>query len=103
MTNLIDNALRHGRGTIELSATLVDGGVRIEVCDEGEGFSASYAPRAFDRMTRAEPADRSSGAGIGLAIVHAIAHAHGGTATVEVGAPGTVRVWLPADPRPSLE
>ena len=100
MTNLIDNALRHGRGAITLTATRIEGGVTIEVRDEGDGFSASYAPHAFERLTRAEPGDRGSGAGIGLAIVHAIADAHGGTATVEVGAPARVRVWLPADPRP---
>lgn len=99
MTNLVDNALRHGRGEITVAATLADGGVAIVVQDEGEGFPAWFAPRAFDRLTRADPSDRGSGAGIGLAIVHAIAQAHGGSATVEVGPPATVRVWLPTTPR----
>lgn len=99
MTNLIDNALRHGAGEITLGATPASAGVNLEVRDQGAGFPTWFAPRAFDRLTRADPSDRSSGAGIGLAIVHAIAQAHGGNATVEVGPPATVRVWLPTDPR----
>ncbi|MBA2558795.1 MAG: HAMP domain-containing histidine kinase [Propionibacteriales bacterium] len=99
MTNLIDNALRHGDGDITLAATLANGGVTIEVRDEGDGFPAWFAPRAFDRLTRAHSGNRDSGAGIGLAIVHAIAQAHGGNATIEVGAPTTIRIWLPTDPR----
>jgi signal transduction histidine kinase len=99
MTNLIDNALRHGDGDITLAATPANGGVNIEVRDEGDGFPDWFAARAFDRLTRADSSDRGSGAGIGLAIVRAIAQAHGGNATVEVGRPATVRIWLPRDPR----
>ena len=96
LTNLIDNALRHGAGDITLTARAVDGGVSVVVRDEGDGFADWFAPRAFARLSRADPSNRGAGAGIGLAIVLAIVEAHGGSATAEVGPPGTVCVWFPA-------
>lgn len=99
LTNLVDNALGHGAGHITLSARTDRDGVTIEVRDEGDGFSTWFAPRAFERLSRAHPADRSTGSGIGLAIVHAIVDAHGGRSTVTTGAPATVRIWLPTNPR----
>jgi two-component system OmpR family sensor kinase len=86
------------------------GGVLIEVADRGPGMPAVDAARAFDRFHRATrpegtpgrdgeaAADRSSGSGLGLSIVQAIAHAHGGQATLE-SAPGQgtrVLVYLPS-------
>jgi len=85
-------------------------GVLIEVADRGPGMPAVDAARAFDRFHRASrpdgtpgrdgaaAADRSSGSGLGLSIVQAIAHAHGGQATLE-SAPGQgtrVQVYLPS-------
>jgi signal transduction histidine kinase len=55
----------------------------IEVSDEGPGFPAGFLPHAFERFARPD-GSRSrddGGAGLGLAIVRAIAAAHGGTAT----------------------
>jgi signal transduction histidine kinase len=100
LINLIDNALRHGRGDITLEARLVDDGVNIEVKDEGAGFPAWFAPRAFDRLARVDARDRTKGAGLGLAIVREIANAHGGRAEVTAGRPVIARVWLPLRPRP---
>lgn len=97
LTNLVHNALSHGAGHITLSARPDGDGVTIEVRDEGDGFAPWFAPRAFERLSREHPADRSTGSGIGLAIVRAIVDAHGGRATVTVGAPAMVRIWLPAD------
>ena len=73
-------------------------GLELEVGDEGEGFAAGFAERAFERFARDEPRARASGAGLGLSIVRAIAEAHGGRAEVVGGAGATVRVWLPDDP-----
>lgn len=98
LTNLVDNALRHGAGDLTLSAQAVDGGVRILVRDEGAGFPDWFAPRAFQRLTRADPNHRGSGAGIGLAIVRTVVEAHGGNATAKVGPPGRVCLWLPTGP-----
>jgi two-component system, OmpR family, sensor kinase len=78
--NLVENALRHGRGPILLLARCRGGRVQLHVRDQGSGFPPDFIDRAFDRFTRADPARRGSGAGLGLAIVDVIARAHGGTA-----------------------
>ena len=79
--NLVDNALRHGAGTVTLAARPGDGRVSLLVRDEGAGFPAEFIPHAFERFSRADPSHGSGGAGLGLTIVRAIATAHGGTAT----------------------
>jgi signal transduction histidine kinase len=76
--NLLDNALLHGGGCIELGARRRDGQVELHVLDDGGGFPADFLPRAFDRFSRADQAP-SGGAGLGLTIAAAIAAAHGGS------------------------
>jgi two-component system, OmpR family, sensor kinase len=80
--NLVDNALRHGAGTIRLEAESRDGTTMLEVSDEGEGFPSSFLPHAFERFARADEARSRGATGLGLAIVDAVARAHGGTANV---------------------
>jgi signal transduction histidine kinase len=92
--NLVDNALRHGAGDIVLAARAADGGTAIEVADEGPGFPAGIADRAFERFARGDEARTRGGAGLGLAIVRAIAEAHGGSARIVAGS--RVRIWLPS-------
>jgi two-component system, OmpR family, sensor kinase len=98
--NLVDNALRHGAGDVVLRArpTEADGGVELEVADDGPGFDADLAGRAFERFARGDAARTRGGTGLGLAIVRAIAEAHGGRAEIVTdGHPGvTVRLWLPS-------
>ncbi|MCG7204415.1 sensor histidine kinase [Streptomyces arenae] len=78
--NLLDNALRHGHGTVCLTAIIHEGRLRLSVTDEGPGIPPKFLPRAFDRFARAEASRTSEGSGLGLAFVHAVALAHGGTA-----------------------
>jgi len=52
--------------------------LEISVTDQGQGFPAEFAPQAFERFTRADPARTGGGSGLGLAIVSAIVQAHGG-------------------------
>jgi two-component system OmpR family sensor kinase len=75
-----------------------DGGVELEVVDEGAGFDADLADRAFERFARGDAARTRGGTGLGLAIVRAIAEAHGGRAEIVTdGHPGAaVRLWLPS-------
>jgi signal transduction histidine kinase len=80
--NLIDNAIRHGRGLIRVSARRDDGSMLLEVADDGPGFPAGFESEAFERFTRADDGRSGGGTGLGLAIVQAIATAHGGQATV---------------------
>ena len=78
--NLVDNAQRHGGGTIRLEAERKDGRMELRVADDGNGFPAALLPHAFDRFTRGDEARAGGGAGLGLALVDAVARAHGGTA-----------------------
>jgi signal transduction histidine kinase len=81
--NLVDNALRHGGGPVRVEARELDASVELRVSDEGDGFPAAFVTHAFDRFSRADEAHSGSGAGLGLAIVDAIARAHGGKARIE--------------------
>jgi Histidine kinase-, DNA gyrase B-, and HSP90-like ATPase len=62
----------------------------------GSSVNGSHSNGASGGSVRAEP-ERTSGSGLGLSIVQAIANAHGGRATLEsLPGQGTkVRVWLP--------
>jgi two-component system, OmpR family, sensor kinase len=97
--NLVDNALRHGKGRVLLSGRRHDGMVELEVSDEGSGFPDGFEGEAFERFTRADPGRGGGGTGLGLAIVRAIAVAHGGEVNV-VSSGGnptttTLRLTLP--------
>jgi len=91
VANLIDNALRFApAGTqISISGRVSGTGLVIEVADAGPGFPADFLPHAFERFRRpdAERAPSAGGAGLGLAIVAAVAAAHGGYASAR-NAPG---------------
>ena len=82
--NLLDNALRFAPpGSVIVIAAAADGpDIRIEVRDDGPGFPPAFLPRAFERFRRPDTgrSREDGGAGLGLAIVQAIAVAHGGRA-----------------------
>jgi GAF domain-containing protein len=81
LDNLITNALLHGDGTITLSAQSKLGYVEIHVSDQGPGFPDDLLPRAFERFGRGQHARANEpGSGLGLALVEAVARAHGGYA-----------------------
>jgi two-component system, OmpR family, sensor kinase len=91
--NLVDNALRYGRGEVVLVSEQRHGRIELHVRDEGPGFGADFLPHAFDPFARSDPARSSEGAGLGLAIVDVIARAHGGSAHATNTADGA-DVWL---------
>ncbi len=97
LTNLVDNALRYGASPVTLHASAADGAARFVVEDAGAGFPREFVDSAFDRFTRAEESRTSAGSGLGLALVRAVAEAHGGTARVDADADhGRVVLDLPA-------
>ena len=99
LSNLVDNAQRHGRGTVRLSIAAEAGagdtpGVCILVEDEGDGVPAEIRDRVFVRFWRRGPHD---GSGLGLYIVCGLVEAHGGEVTMLDRPTGgaRVRIWLP--------
>ncbi|KPK07793.1 MAG: hypothetical protein AMJ64_05615 [Betaproteobacteria bacterium SG8_39] len=80
VTNLVNNALRHGGAPVEVRATRDGDRAIIEVLDRGPGIPESQIERLkqpFTRLNEARGAE--GGAGLGLAIVERIARAHDGT------------------------
>jgi len=100
LANLVDNALVHGAGAVELSALEANGHVELHVLDEGPGFPADFAERAFDRFSRADEARSNGGSGLGLAIVALVARAHDGSAAAANRPGGGLDAWI-ALPRSS--
>src|SRR2546428_4915082 len=91
---LIENAVKYTEApdAIVLSARRDGRGLVIDVADEGQGLPPDESERIFERFARADPARSRAqgGAGLGLAIVDAIAKAHGGSCSVESSGEGTV-------------
>ncbi len=108
VVNLLDNAVRHASGKVAIAVRAEDGAspaagrdAVLEVTDDGPGIPARDRERAFGRFSRLDDArDREGedGAGLGLAIVRAMAEAHGGSVTLGDAGPGlraTVRLPQP--------
>ena len=96
--NLVDNALRHGGGDVELAAVAHDSVVELHVRDHGPGFPAGFIDPAFERFTRADGARSRGGAGLGLSIVAAVAESHGGGAHAANLPAGGADVWIELSP-----
>jgi signal transduction histidine kinase len=103
---LLENAVKYTNpgDAVELAAHADGtGGVVIEVSDSGLGVPPEALPRIFDRWARADGARtrERGGAGLGLAIVAAVARAHGGRCSVKSLPRGTAfRLHLPVRPAP---
>ncbi len=101
LTNLLNNARRHTPpGTSVTVGVRGDGDeVVLSVLDDGPGLPPPLASTAFERFTRGDSARTraSGGAGLGLSLVQAISHAHGGRVSVD-SVPGRTQfeVRLPA-------
>jgi signal transduction histidine kinase len=100
LDNLVKNALLYGDGTITLSAQAVGHQVELHVTDEGTGLPDDVIERPFERFGRGGAARASEpGSGLGLALVEAVATAHGGFAKARNRPEGGADVWvaLPGD------
>jgi signal transduction histidine kinase len=94
LDNLVANALRHADATVALSARAEQRLVELHVSDDGPGFPPEFLPRAWERFARADAARTGDGVGLGLAIVRAIAAAHGGRAEAANRTGGGADVWI---------
>jgi signal transduction histidine kinase len=96
VTNLVENALRHGEGTVRVTLVpLAPGelgdqpGVRITVDDEGTGIPVDMRRRVFTKFWRG---GKRGGSGLGLYIVGGLTKAHGGTVTIGDAPSGGARI-----------
>jgi len=97
--NLLENALRHARTTIELRCETVPGNACVIVSDDGEGVDAEHRQRIFERFAESNSA---SGTGLGLSIARWVAQAHDGTLVLdERAAAGAMFVFTIPLLRPS--
>jgi signal transduction histidine kinase len=78
LANLIDNALKYGGGEVEVTVESTGAEVWLGVADNGPGISEADRPRAVERFARLDHARTAPGAGLGLAMVAAVARLHGG-------------------------
>lgn len=92
--NLVDNALRHARSTVALTATPDHAGVLLHVDDDGPGVPEAERERVFRRFHRIEGGDRSDGSGLGLAIVKGFADAMAVPVTISRSPQGGARFTL---------
>jgi signal transduction histidine kinase len=102
IANLVENAVRHGRGGGRVALVLspaAEGGAVLEVADDGPGIPESERERVFRRFHRLDAARSTPGSGLGLALVRAVAELHGLSVTLSDAAPGLrVTVAFPAPP-----
>jgi signal transduction histidine kinase len=96
VTNLVDNAVRHGEGQITLTAARIPEdrpfpGVLLHVDDEGEGISPSIRSRVFTKFWRH---GSRGGSGLGMYIIHGLTRAHGGAVEIGDSPAGGARVTI---------
>ena len=90
LSNLIDNALHYAAAGREISlfANAEDGALQLGVADRGPGIAPADEAEARRRFGRLDSSRSAPGAGLGLALVEAVAHLHGGTLHLEDNRPG---------------
>ncbi len=104
--NLITNAVQamaNERGTIMLTTRGAEGGVAVEIADDGKGIAPEVLPKIFDPFFSTK--EIGKGTGLGLSISYKIVEQHGGRIDVEsqVGVGTKFTVWLPLKPPAEAE
>ncbi|WP_353950876.1 HAMP domain-containing sensor histidine kinase [Knoellia sp. S7-12] len=88
VSTLIENALAHGRGTVDIAARRAGPSVVIELGDEGAGVASTIAPHIFERSVS------SSGSGLGLTLARDLAEDNGGRLELVSTQPAVFAVFL---------
>lgn len=85
LANLVMNAIKAtpAGGVITLGAEPSSTGVRLSVCDTGDGIEPEHLPHIFERFYKVDQARNETGSGLGLAIAKHIVQAHGGSIWAE--------------------
>jgi signal transduction histidine kinase len=98
--NLLENAVAHATGRVEVGVDVVDGWATLDVCDDGPGVPPEHRDLVFERFHRADRARvRGAGSGLGLSIARSLAERAGGTVELVPGPGGAhLRLRLPLTP-----
>ncbi len=109
LANLVDNAIKYAapvarpangeRAGIIVKTSTDKDQIMLSVSDHGPGIPAGDRSRVVERFVRLEQSRSEPGSGLGLSLVSAVAHLHGGELKLEDNAPGlTARIALPRVP-----
>ncbi|HET8541764.1 MAG TPA: HAMP domain-containing sensor histidine kinase [Anaeromyxobacter sp.] len=100
--NLLSNAVKYAAGCpIHVRVSIQEDEAHLVVEDEGPGIAPEDRARVFERFERGARPGSSSGFGLGLWIVRAIAEAHGGSVALLGGRGATFVVSLPLGAAPA--
>lgn len=106
VTNLVENAMRHGHGLREVVVQNqqhpdLREGVALQVHDNGPGIPVEMRQRVFSRFWRSGP---GAGSGLGMYIVRGIVEEHGGAIDIQdaEGGGAQIRVWFPINEPDSM-
>lgn len=91
VTNLVDNAVRHGEGDVVVTTEPLPRGVRLVVDDEGEGIPEGIRRRVFTKFWKH---GERGGTGLGMYIVNGLVEAHGGELTIGDSPSGGARITI---------
>jgi signal transduction histidine kinase len=96
LRNVVDNADRHAASTVTVTLERRSDRAVIHVDDDGPGIPPDQRDAVFDRFARVDDHRHRDhgGAGLGLAIVHQVARAHGGRAECSAAPSGGARLTL---------
>src|SRR5665811_1136661 len=94
VTNLVENANRHGQGLRAISVGNIEGGVFVRIEDNGPGIPFDNRKRIFNRFWRSGP---GAGSGLGMYIVKGVVDLHDGTIDIDDGDPvgAVITITLP--------
>jgi two-component system, OmpR family, osmolarity sensor histidine kinase EnvZ len=94
LTNVLDNALRHGRAPITVAIETDVHCARIVVCDSGDGIAEGDRERLLRPFEVGDRSRNTQGSGLGLAIATRVLARHSGNVTIDRAANGGLRCTL---------
>ncbi len=102
LCNILDNAMKFGRGEVTVEVARTPDGARVIVADDGPGIPEGQRDRVFNPYARLEHSRsrQTGGSGLGLAIARQIVETHGGTIAIAQSRAGgaAIEIVIPAEP-----